>query len=147
MESRASLTGIQAMKALSKRHLPQDIKRVHLIPLGHIQALGTWPGLLAQHAHKLVDDTQDDGFLLEEAALRKGRVEHLAHGRVLLGVALAAHTLAREPGREDLVKGPLGRCGLAPRGVPVDRFPGVGGGERELVWGDADDVAWERVLV
>lgn len=127
------------MKSFAKGHFTQDIERVHLEPLGHVDSAGSGTASFANDPDELIDDTVDDLLLLQEAALREGGVEHLAHGGVLLRVSLAAHAFAAEAGCEDFVEWPFG--GYRPSGwlVSVDGLPGLDAGEGKLIGGNADN--------
>lgn len=112
------------MERFTKGHLPEDIEREHLGPLGHIDADGVGPALLADDAHEVVHSAAHDGLLLEERALRECGREHLPHLGVLYRVALAPDAEPVEPRPVDVVEGRLDRRRVVPRGrVPVDGFP------------------------
>ena len=60
------VTVFQTVKGFAERHLPEDIKRDHLEPLGHVDALRIRSGLLADDDNEVVNLLADDMFLVDQ---------------------------------------------------------------------------------
>lgn len=122
--AREALTCVKTVKALTKGHLSENVERIHLIPLGHVQTFASSSCLLSKNPDKLINDSPDYGLLCQQPALRECRVQHLTHSTVLLGISLASHTLAAETGREDLVERALARNRFLASWVAINGLPG-----------------------
>lgn len=111
------------MKRLPKRHFPQYIKRTHLIPFCHIDAVRPRMPLFTNDPNELIYYSTDDGFLIKKGTLREGRGEHFAHRAVLMRVALATDATSTKPGTENVVEGGFDGHWLIWSRVPVYCLP------------------------
>lgn len=131
------------VERFAKGHLPQNIKRQHIKPDRHVQAMSSLFRATRdfQSQDESVDTSLHNILLLRKCLVGEGRREKSFHLRVLDGIALATDTTAFETGAENIVEITFREDGSVWRG-PVDGFAGFVGGKGELVWGYADNGAY-----
>ena len=130
------------MKGLSTCHFSQHIKRTHLIPFCHIDAIRLRWRLFTNDLYESIDDSADNRFLLKEGTLRKRRRQHSAHLTMPMWVSLATNATSTEPGAKNIIERGFDRHRLIRNSVPIYCLPWLDRSKRKLIRGYAYYVPW-----
>lgn len=125
----------QTIERLAERQVANDIESRPIEPVGEVDpAFCGAVDLFLQPGNEVIDVALNKGFLLPKCLVGESMAEKTAHAAVV-GVGRSDNALDTGEQAEVFLKV------LVAGAVAVKVFPGGGADERELIRGDADDVA------